>query len=126
MIEADIVAKLKATTAITAIAGQRIYPAPPPEGAALPLVTWQMISDAPTRVADGVLNYRWTRVQINVWAADRLTAINLSNAVRAALDGWKSTAVHVATTINVVDRTDATYSPPRHGRALDVAIGHRE
>jgi hypothetical protein len=126
MIEADIVTRLKATSAVTAIVGQRIYPAPAPEVATLPNVTWQQIADRPSRVADGVLNLRRTRYQLNVWSETALQAISLAAAVRASMDSWESAVVQMAVTDNVTDLFDGDFSPARWGRALDVTIVHKE
>lgn len=127
MIFADLVARLKADSAIVAIAGQRVYPAPAPEAAALPNVTWQQIGDGSTRVSSGMLNVRQTRVQVNVWADDRLEAINLEAAVRASLDSWRLTGnVFMAMVVNVVDLIDTSFNPVRYGRGIDVQIVHKE
>lgn len=126
MIEADLVTRLKAASAVTAIAGQRIYPAPAPEGAALPCVTWHPLTDIPTRVAEGVTNYRRSRFQLSVWAESVLTVVNLAAAVRASIDTWKSTAVQMAVTTNVSPLFDGSFSPERWGRALDITVIHRE
>lgn len=126
MIETDLVARLKAAAAVTAIAGQRIYPAPSPEGAALPCVTWQQLTDRPTRVAQGVTNFRQTRFQINAWSESALTAINLAAAVRASIDTWYSTVVQFAVTDDVTDLFDGSFSPERWGRALDITVVHKE
>lgn len=126
MIEADLVARLKATAGVTALAGTRVFPSPAPEGSTLPAVTWQQVSDSPNRVADGVLNLRRTRFQLDCWAVSALAAVNLAAAVRDALDDWESTAVQMCMTVNVTDLYDGSFAPPRWGRALDVEIVHRE
>lgn len=126
MIEADLVALLKNTAGVTAIVGTRIYPAPAPESATLPNVTWQQIADTPARVADGVLNLRRSRFQVDVWADSALVAINGAKAVRAAIDAWESTAVQMAVTDNVSDLFDGSFAPPRWGRALDIRVVHKE
>lgn len=126
MIEADLVTLLKNTAGVTAIVGARIYPAPAPESATLPNVTWQQITDVPERVADGVLNYRQTRFQLNVWASSALAAVNGAKAVRAAIDAWESTAVQMAVTESVTDLFDGSFAPPRWGRALDIRVIHKE
>ena len=127
MIEAALVALLKADEGVAAIVGTRIYPAPAPESATLPNVTWQQITDTPTRVAEGVLNYRQSRYQVNVWAASTLVAINAANAMRAAIDAWtQEDAVFMAVTENVTDLFDGSFAPPRWGRALDIRVVHKE
>lgn len=126
MIEADLVTLLKNTAGVTAVVGTRIYPAPAPEGATLPNATWQQIADTPERVADGVLNLRRTRFQVNVWAESALAAINGAKAVRAAIDVWESTVVQMAVTDSVSDLFDGSFAPPRWGRALDIRVVHKE
>ncbi len=126
MIEADLVAMLKADGTVAGIVGTRIYPAPAPESATLPNATWQQITDTPTRVAEGVLNHRQTRFQLNAWATSALAAINAADALRAAVDGWTDTNVQMAVTDNVTDLFDGDFAPPRWGRALDIRIVHRE
>jgi hypothetical protein len=122
-----MVARLKADPDVAAIAGQRVYPAPAPEGAALPNITWQQVGDGNHRVAAGVLNVRSTRLQLNVWGDDRLGTMTLEGAVRVSLDDWiLEGSVLMAQVVNVVDLIDDSFSPIRYGRALDVQIVHRE
>lgn len=124
---AELVARLKTDPDVSALAGQRVYPAPAPETATLPNITWQQIGDAPNRVAAGVLNVRQTRLQINVWDDARFGTLTLEVAVRVSLDEWiLQGAVLMATVINVTDLIDTSFSPLRYGRALDVQIVHKE
>lgn len=127
MIEAALVALLKADEGVADIVGARVYPAPAPESAMLPNVTWQQITDTPTRVAEGVLNYRQTRFQINVWATSALEVIDGAAAMRAAIDAWQEEdVVFMAVTENVTDLFDGSFAPPRWGRALDIRVIHKE
>lgn len=127
MIEAALVALLKADEGVADIVGARVYPAPAPESATLPNATWQQITDTPTRVAEGVLNYRQTRFQINVWATSALEVIDGAAAMRAAIDAWtEEDVIFMAATENVTDLFDGSFAPPRWGRALDIRVIHKE
>lgn len=127
MIAADLVARLKTDPDVAGIVGARVFPAPAPEGAALPNITWQQVGDANNRVAAGVLNVRQTRMQVNVWDDDRLGTLELEGVVRVSLDDWiLEGSVLMATVVNVVDLIDDSFSPLRYGRALDVQIVHKE
>lgn len=126
MIEQDLVTRLNADVDVAALVGTRVYSAPMPEKATLPAVQWQLIGDTSDRVAAGVLNYRRARIQVTAWDEERLTAINTATAVRNCLDGWQSSAVHMAWVTNEVDLFDSTFNPARHGRALDVVVIYKE
>ena len=126
MIEANLVAELKADAGVSALVGTRVYSAPMPEKAALPAVQWQLISNVPERVASGTLNYRRARFQVTTWAADRLFAINVAAAVRACLDEWSDSTTQVAWVSNEFDIYGNDFNPARHGRALDTIVVFKE
>jgi hypothetical protein len=98
MPETRLVNKLKTTDAITAIVGQKVYPIDVPQErgvtasekaiSELPYITFQMISDQSINHSTGAREGSWTRVQVDLWAAEYPYVKALANAVKAALKNW--------------------------------------
>jgi len=73
------------------VVGDRIYPVRGEEGAGLPYVAWSRVSAIREGDHDPFGEHRaWVRarIQFNCWAAEMLTAINVGEAVVAALSGF--------------------------------------
>lgn len=85
-IEAALVAALMADAGVVALAAGRVAIAGGTQGTAYPYVTVQRISTpgTPTLIAASTLDY--PRFQVDCWGADALSALNLGEAVRSALD----------------------------------------
>jgi hypothetical protein len=92
MFEADLVAYLKADTAINTMTGGRVFPNIVPQGSAFPAISYNQVSAIRLRnVPDGPTGRAMPRISINSWAAKYLDVKNLSDAVRLRLDGFKGT-----------------------------------
>lgn len=83
---------LLAAPAVVALAGNRIYPVRLAQGAALPAIAYQLISDAPTGAARGCVLPGAPRVQISLFARAYEDLEALDAAVRGALDGAETPA----------------------------------
>jgi len=96
-IEAGLVTKLAATTAITDITSTRIYPEVLPQDGTVPALTYQRVAGYEVASMDGVTGLARTTIQINCIAATYIEAKALRDAVRTALAGtsgtWGSTTV---------------------------------
>lgn len=77
-------ARLLAAAPVTALVGTRVDWVDRPQGAALPAVTLQIISDLRPQHLKGFQPLRDTRVQVDVWAASYAQKAQLVEAVIAA------------------------------------------
>ena len=82
---ADELAVVSPQTAINALIGTRYWPDIAPEDAALPRVTYQVISEIRNDWISGPGVGKRCRIQINCWARTRAGADQLGDAVEAQL-----------------------------------------
>jgi hypothetical protein len=74
--------------ALAQFAGGRVFPDIAPEDTERPYITWQQVGGVPVNFVDaGVPGKKNARVQVNVWAATRLDANDLSASIEDALRG---------------------------------------
>jgi hypothetical protein len=78
-IQSDIV------TALSGVAGGRIYPQIAPEGAAYPLVNYRIINKSPIVTIDGVVHATDYQVVFECWAKNYASALTVADSVRAAI-----------------------------------------
>lgn len=83
-----LVAKLKATTAVTDIVALRIYPMSAPQGEALPYIVYEITLDNPINHATGTTGTASMRLAVSCLAATYAGAKTLAAAVATALSGW--------------------------------------
>lgn len=125
-IEDALYSKLAGAAGVAALVGTRIYPAPLPEGAALPALTYQVISSPRNVMFGGDDGWRDPRVQITAWASTQKGAEALAVAVEGAIVGWSGTSGSLTIQYAYVDDEAPIYSPSfmpaHHGRALDVFV----
>lgn len=74
---------------IAAVAGDRIYPAPKPQGAAVPAITYTDISNVGSYSNDGADCLSKARYQLDHWANTKEDANRLEQATRTALSGFR-------------------------------------
>jgi hypothetical protein len=91
--EDTIDARLRATTAVTALVGSRIYPSRLPYVAPMPAITYQLISAVRMQGLRGPTGLADPRVQVNCWADTYTGAKVLAREVRRALDGFIAAGV---------------------------------
>lgn len=87
MIESSLYAYLSGETTITDITS-RIYPHLMPQGAALPAVTYRVISRPHEHHTEGSAGAARARIQIDSWANTLLAATTLAEAIRLKLQGF--------------------------------------
>lgn len=92
-IEAGLVYKLQNTGGITTLIGTRTYLERIPQGATLPCLTYQRISTPRllTHDTSGGAGTAHPRFQFDAWAATYSSAKAITDALRAALNGFKGT-----------------------------------
>ena len=84
MIGEEMRAYLVAMPGVNAEISERLYPAPLPQGATLPAITYQDISDVPSYSNDNETCYSQKRYQVDSWASTR------TEAERVAIQVWQS------------------------------------
>jgi hypothetical protein len=102
-IEAGLVAKLTTTAGLTALISTRVYLERIPQGATLPCITYQRI-DTPrvlTHDTSGSAGTAYPRFQFDAWATTYASAKAITDALRAALSGFKGTITSGADTVVV-------------------------
>ena|SRR5690625_790507 len=83
--EEAVIQRLLADAAVSAIAGDRIFPGRIPQGESRPVVVLQTINAMPYYADEGEVRYDESRVQLDCWAASYGQAKQLSRAVIASL-----------------------------------------
>jgi hypothetical protein len=77
--------------------GERVYPMSLPQGAELPAVTWQLVSDDPLVSHDWAQDhplydarrYEQSRIQFSTWAGSFDDAEELAEELRTAITGYR-------------------------------------
>lgn len=87
-----IVAKLLATAGVTALVAQRIRTTQADETDTLPYVLLFIVSDGSEYHMAGEAGLARCRLQVDCWGASPLEALDVSEAVRAALSGFRGLA----------------------------------
>lgn len=120
---ADLVAYLKANVAAV---GNRVYPAPLPQGATKPALTYWRVDDIPTYGYAGDLGLNTARVQLDIWADTLASIETVKGQLKSALSGFRgqmgSTTVGGAFLLDFRDALDAE-SGTRRG-IMDVQINY--
>lgn len=118
---------------VGALCGDRIYPQVIPQGGTVPAVTYDRTSGERIRALDGVDGVASPRFEFICWAATYLAAVELKNAVRAALEGYTGTILGVSILfINLTDTSDIVDASPgqanrrRFGRRMNFDVWHTE
>lgn len=83
-----LVAKLKATTAVTDIVSARIWPMFAPQGEALPYIVYEITVDNPSNHATGTTGTASMRLAVSCLASTYGGAKTLAAAVATVLSGW--------------------------------------
>jgi hypothetical protein len=102
--EQAIIAKLLATSGVTALIGERVYPGVRPQASAVPAVVLNLISAIPSYSDDGEDGIQEDRLQIDCWGETYASIKALAHAVRAALSGFRGTVEGVDIRYIVLDR----------------------
>lgn len=79
-----ITSTAKASPAVAAIAGSRVYPTAAPQGVVAPYCVWTEVSTVGAESHDNMLGQDETQVQFACYANDTRTALLLRSAIRSA------------------------------------------
>lgn len=88
-LEAAIYYDLTHTSAVNAIVATRVYPALAPQGAALPRITYLLVSRIPERHQSGDAAFTRYLIDVDCWADTAQGAKELADVVRARLDRFR-------------------------------------
>lgn len=91
ILEEGIYAHLTDDAGVAALVGTRIYPLQVPQDVTLPAVAYQRISGPRDHAHDGPTGLVRARVQFSALGSTYLEAKTVTEALRAALDGFKGT-----------------------------------
>lgn len=122
-VESDLVTALGAA-GVTALVSSRVYPAPLPEDATLPAVTYQRISSPTEYHLAGRGPLTLSRFQINSVGATYTSAHGVAEAVSAALDFYQGNSIERIFLEDRYDRPDP--DPKRFLSIVDVYIWSEE
>lgn len=88
---------LAADSGVTAICSTRIYPLTIPQSAALPAVRIVTVAAQPTNVKNNASKLDTIRVQIDSYSTSMLTAQQLDEEVRGAIDRYRGSVTVAGT-----------------------------
>ncbi|API58863.1 hypothetical protein BSL82_05680 [Tardibacter chloracetimidivorans] len=127
MLADAIFQRLSGYAGLSALVGSRIYPSRAADGAGTPYVVHSEaapIDQVPD--LDGVGDLVEVRVQVDAWAETAITARQVGDQVRAALDDFTGTVGGVAiahvTIAGGFDDYDADVSPILYRRTTDFTV----
>jgi hypothetical protein len=125
--EAALIAKLLASTAVTNLVSVRINWSRRPQGAALPCIVLQRVSGLPDVHHAGASGLVVSRVQVDCWGASYGSAKAVARAVETAITA--QTFTQGATRFDVIlidsERDDSTdETTPLFRTSLDLMVHH--
>ncbi len=89
-VEAALFARLSSWPALSALVGARVYPAPAPQGVVVPYVVYELREAERYSAFDGDIPVVDSAYRIESFGSTRLQANAVRDAVRGALQRWKS------------------------------------
>ena len=89
MMDDELVGWLLAFPGIEAEIGDRLSPAPLPQGETLPAVTYTDISNRPAYTNEGESGHSKSRYQIDIWARTKIDAARIAETVRCLISGYR-------------------------------------
>lgn len=123
-LEESLVAILSGHAGLTALISDRISPSPLPEGSTLPAITYQLISRVAQHTQDEEPGLFASRMQVDVWGATALSALETAQQVYDALERYKGTVNGVRIDAMLSDDERALVEPvtQSHRRVIDFMI----
>jgi hypothetical protein len=94
-LEQDLYLYLTADADLAAIVSTRIYPVHLPEGTTLPALSYFMVDNPPDYSHDGITTLEHPRYQFDCWATSHVNVIALQDAVKAALNRFRTLGIRV-------------------------------
>jgi len=126
--EQALYAYLTSHADVAAVLGDRIFPAPAPEDAALPLATYFRVSTYRVKSQTDDAQLAMVRIQFTVRAEDYGTVKQGLAALRKALDGFRGdmAGLEVGAVFCENDRDEFGYQARLPAGTMDVIIWYRE
>jgi hypothetical protein len=90
--EEGLIQKLLATSGVTALVSQRVYPGSMPQASPLPSIVMNRVSGAPLYTDQGECGLASARVQIDCWAQTYTGAKQVARAVITSLSAFAGTS----------------------------------
>lgn len=90
--EEGIIARLLATSGVTALVSARVYPGRRPQASPLPAIDVSSIGGAPIYTDDGESGLASARIEVNCWGETYTSAKTVARAVKASLSAFVGTA----------------------------------
>lgn len=125
--ETALRARMKDDAAVAAIVGSRIDWGVRPQGSILPAIVLTNVFDDRSQHMAGFIAARQTRVQIDCYAATKAAAVELREAVIAAVvppASKSGVTFQRAQGISVLDRGEHTEAGFIHRELIDLQIWH--
>lgn len=129
MIEKAVASRLSAYSGLTALVpSARITPQPLPQASTVPAVTYARVSTTRQSAMGSDTGDATARVQIDCWADTLLSALNVSEQVRAALQRWNGSAGGVTVTASFLANQITMYEDEtlKHRVMQDYMMWFRE
>jgi hypothetical protein len=133
-LEAELRAFLIADPGVSALVGQRVYPAPAPQNATMPFITFQRISVSREYTLAGPAGLAGVLMQIDGWAdapeydGNYAVTKEIATAVRLCLEGYAGLFTSIYVQEITVDNERDIFEPQDKTRraSLDFRIWHVE
>lgn len=133
-IEEGLVYHLKANAGIVTLVSDRVFPNKLPQTITLPAITLQRISTPRVLTHDtsGLTGTAHPRIQFDAWGATYASCKAVTDAIRAAINGYKGTMGAGATAVTVQgaliddERYDNSPDTGMHRIMSDYIIWHLE
>lgn len=103
--------------ALDPLVDERVFPDVAPANTPRPYMTYQSVGGANSTTLDGISTTRNSRMQVNVWSADRETSTALMDQAMAALCGDAIKGVPIGEPVSVHEEDTKLY-----GSRLDISI----
>lgn len=130
-VESALFAYLAAQPTITSLLGtqsqESIYPMRAPEGVALPLVVYHMVSGRPIHTKDGDADLASPVFQITCWATEYQDAKAVQAAIEAAINAYVGPTLEGVGVPEMIVENKQDLSDPtslEYGASLDVIVWH--
>jgi hypothetical protein len=85
--QGDITAAIEANATLSGLIGNRVFADVAPSSATVPYVVFQTISGRGETTHDGVRNLGHPLIQFSAWAATKVQATAIADAINTLLDG---------------------------------------
>lgn len=118
LLEDAIFPYLRASPGVNAFIGDRVYPDAAPDAAALPYITYSLISSVHERHLGGNAGVAHPRVSIDCWGVTSDTVNKLVEQVRLALDGFQGTMSGLSIDLAYLDSVSADFQEPTKSRNI--------